>query len=136
MPLDLAPADFWGTASSDAGQSDPIQPTTPVSISSIADVLKTVTGTIFDTAKAVTDLQIAQDNLAGNQQQRALNMLKTRSDIQIAQASIAGNLEIAKANINRSVAAAQAGPSQAGENWLMILAIVGVGVAVLQLEQK
>lgn len=132
MPLDLAPSDFWEPAASDAGQSDPIQPSTPVVISSVADVLKTVSGSIFDTAKAVVDLQIARDNIAGNQQQRALAAFKTSADVEIARASLAGNVAIAKANIARNVAAAQGG----GTNWLFILAIVGVGVAVMQLAHK
>jgi hypothetical protein len=139
MPLDNNPMDFWG--GTDDTVTIPSAPQTasnaiPISIGGFADVLNTVSNSVTNVAKSIADLQILRDNIQTNGQQQSLKQYSTAAQIQMERDRIAGTLALNKLALQAQISGAQAPAGGQGNNLMMILTVIGIGVAIFALVKK
>ena len=139
MPMDFNPTDFYSGVSDTVTIPDAPQTAgdkTPISIGNFADVLNTVSNSVTNVAKSIADLQILRDNIQTNGQQQSLKRYSTAAQMQMERDRIAGTLALNKLALQAQISGAQAPAGGQGSNLIMILTVVGIGVAIFALMQK
>lgn len=139
MPMDFNPTDFYSGVSDTVTIPDAPQTAgdkTPISIGNFADVLATVSNSVTNVAKSIADLQILRDNIQTNGQQQSLKRYSTAAQMQMERDRIAGTLALNKLALQAQISSAQAPAGGQGSNLIMILTVVGIGVAIFALMQK
>lgn len=139
MPMDFNPTDFYsGTADTVTIPDAPgtAGNGTPISVGGFADVLNTVTNSVTSVAKSIADLQILRDNIQTNGQQQSLKRYSTAAQLQMERDRIAGTLALNKLALQAQISNAQAPASGQGSNLMMILTVIGIGVAIFALVKK
>lgn len=139
MPMDFNPTDFYSGVSDTVTIPDAPQTAgdkTPISIGNFADVLNTVSNSVTNVAKSIADLQILRDNIQTNGQQQSLKQYSTAAQIQMERDRIAGTLALNKLALQAQISNAQAPAGGQGNNLIMILTVIGIGVAIFALVKK
>ena len=143
MPMDFNPTGFYsGTADTVTIPDAPgtAGNGTPISVGGFADVLNTVTNSVTSVAKSIADLQILRDNIQTNSQAQTLKQYSNTAQMQLQRDQIAGSLALNKLGLQAQISKAQAAMSGElsgqGSNLMMILTVIGIGIAVFALVKK
>ena len=138
MPYDTNPDDFWGDAVTVAVPDSPQSAgnVTPVAVGKFTDVLQSVSASVTSVARSIADLQVMRDNLANNQAQLELRKYSNTAQLQLQRDKIAGDVALNRLGLQAQIAKAQAAISGQGGNLMLILTVVGIGVAIFALVKK